>query len=266
MFLPLDEISPERRDDADVLADVRTLIRMHQEGHLGGATMPEDVHPSLDRRSADLCHYFTLGMSLNYQRNSYSLWQSATRAYNDPETAVIFCPREVSRLSHTELATLLLRYRVGLQPNKHTATWHALCVSFCELYDGDVRNLFGKCEGDIRRILTEIQQTYKKRFPYLSGPKIANYWLYVLLSYTDLNLTNREALSVAPDTHVIQSSRRLGLISQGERETPRVATLVAERWKGLLDGTEFAPIDVHTPLWLWSKSGFKNFGPSGSYM
>lgn len=32
---------------------------------------------------------------------------------------------------------------------------------------------------------------------------------------------------------------------------------VAERWADLLNGTELKPIDVHTPMWLWSRGKFE---------
>ena len=32
---------------------------------------------------------------------------------------------------------------------------------------------------------------------------------------------------------------------------------LAERWKELLMGTDLAPIDVHTPMWLWSRGKFE---------
>jgi hypothetical protein len=34
------------------------------------------------------------------------------------------------------------------------------------------------------------------------------------------------------------------------------AKLVARTWMEILAGTAIAPIDIHTPLWLWSRSGF----------
>jgi len=40
--------------------------------------------------------------------------------------------------------------------------------------------------------------------------------------------------------------------------------VVAERWKTLLEGTELDPIDVHTPLWLWSRSGFIHIDAAAS--
>src|SRR4051812_41190437 len=78
-----------------ILEDIRSLIKMHTHGRLGGEHMPEDIHPRLDRASQDLAHYFTFGMALNYQRNSYSLWRSCTAAWDDEHTKWIFVPRHV---------------------------------------------------------------------------------------------------------------------------------------------------------------------------
>ncbi|MDD6394649.1 MAG: hypothetical protein PUB37_00465 [Firmicutes bacterium] len=74
--------------------------------------------------------------------------------------------------------------------------------------------------------------------------------------YTDIDFTDRENITVAPDTHVIQASQRLGLISENEAGQSNVQQLVADRWRELLDGTELVPIDVHTPMWLWSRGKF----------
>jgi len=60
--------------------------------------MPEDVYP----RSAstdDLASYFTLGMCLNYQRNSYALWRACTSMFEDPTTRWAFDMDAVGRAS-----------------------------------------------------------------------------------------------------------------------------------------------------------------------
>lgn len=259
--LPFYELDESERCREEVLADVQCLMAMHRAGKLGGTLMPEDVHPRIESAGAELCHYFSLGMSLNYQRDSYALWRAATAAFEDPETRVIFSPTVVAAMTKDELAPLLLKHRVGLQPVKHTQTWHALCASITALCNGDIRKLFWDCDLDIGKIISFVQGTQKKQFPYLSGPKIVNYWLYVMSQYTTIGLRNREALSVAPDTHVIQASRRLGLISSEEESSAAARATVASKWELLLKGTEIAPIDVHTPLWLWSKGGFKNIDP-----
>ena len=91
---------------------------------------------------------------------------------------------------------------------------------------------------------------------YLGGNKICNYWLYVMEQYTDVTFVDRENITVAPDTHVIQASERLGIISAEEAAQGNVQEIVANRWQEILKGTGLVPIDVHTPMWLWSRGKF----------
>ena len=66
-----------------------------------------------------------------------------------------------------------------------------------------------------------------------------------------------EKLTVAPDTHVCKATHRLGLITDEEFESSNVQQLVICAWEEVLKDTQYKPIDVHTPLWLWSRNGFK---------
>ena len=109
----------------------------------------------------------------------------------------------------------------------------------------------------ILRGFFDIQKENKKKFPYLSGTKICNYWLYVIYQYTDRKYKNINQLTVAPDTHVIQATHKLGLITDEELNRSDVQLIVVERWNELFKGTKYNPIDIHTPLWLWSRNGFK---------
>lgn len=122
--------------------------------------------------------------------------------------------------------------------------------------NGDIRNLFVINGYSVKRIKEYIQNN-KKDFPYLGGNKICNYWLYVLEQYTDIKFVDRENITVAPDTHVIQASQQLGVITAEESQLASVQTLLAERWESLLKCTDLKPIDVHTPMWLWSRGKFK---------
>lgn len=49
-----------------------------------------------------------------------------------------------------------------------------------------------------------------------------NYWLYVMEKYTDIVFVDRWELTVAPDTHIIQASEKLGVISPEERASSKV--------------------------------------------
>lgn len=113
-------------------------------------------------------------------------------------------------MSEGELKNRLVKYKVALQPNKHPEIWRKLCATLCDDFDGDIRNLFVKNDNSVEKIKEYIVGN-KKKFPYLSGPKILNYWLYVMTQYTAIDLAGREHITVAPDTHVIQASIKLGL-------------------------------------------------------
>lgn len=241
----------------EILKSILALKKMHIQGKLGGEVMPEDSNPGLDQNSMDNYHYFTLPMSLNYQRNSYVLWQSSKTSFLDESVSVIFNPQKVINMSDDDLKSKLTKYKVALQAQKQTEIWKKICHSICTLFDGDIRNLFIETNGDIPSILELVQGKYKKCFPYLSGPKICNYWLYVMDNYTDVKLTGKEFLSVAPDTHVIQATIKLGIVDSDEQNSPQIQSKVNNAWKEVLEGTGMLPIDIHTPLWLWSKSGFK---------
>ena len=240
-----------------IMTDVETLITMYKENKLGGEIMPEDANPHLELSSKENYLYYTLPMALNYQRNSYTLWEAALKTYNDPETKFIFNPKECLDHEFNEVQRALTKYKVALQKDKQTQIWLSLCQTFVELYDGDIRKLFIDLDDDVNKIRDFIQKENRKKFPYLAGTKICNYWLYVIYQYTDKRYKNIEDLTVAPDTHVCKATYKLGLITEEEFNSSNVQLITIERWQELFQGTKYCPIDIHTPLWLWSRNGFK---------
>ncbi len=234
---------------------VQALLEAYKSGKLGGEKMPEDENPGLEKAAKENYIYFTLPMALNYQRNSYVLWECANKAYNDWEIQDIFNPKAVLNMTEHELQEKLLKYKVALQPNKQPIIWRTLCETIEDDLGGDIRNLFRNNGYSVSDIKAYIQAN-KKKFPYLGGNKICNYWLYVMEQYTDAKFVDRENITVAPDTHVIQASVRLGVISREEQELGNVQEIVAKRWQEFLKGTGLVPIDVHTPMWLWSRGKF----------
>lgn len=246
----------EPRSSSEVLASIQKLRKMLSSGLLGGEVMPEDANPRLPRGSSDNYHFFTLPMALNYQRNSYVLWQCASQTYNDANTKTVFIPEGVCEMDENSLRSALTKYKVAVQPNRHIEIWRRVCETISYAFDGDIRKLFKRNRWHIPNILNCVQVTNKAGFPYLSGPKICNYWLYVIDQYTDASFTGRESLSVAPDTHVIQASIKLGLIDPENQNSPNIRQIVSDAWRDLLKETDILPIDIHTPLWLWSRGGF----------
>lgn len=239
----------------EILDKAVSLHEKWKRGELGGEVMPEDVHPKLAGNSDVLLHYLTLGMCLNYQRNSYTLWVACTKAYGDETTRWIFEPEKVVLCDVETLRAALLKYKVALQPNKHIDNWRRVCGGIVKYGGGNMSRILVQNDYDIGEI-REFIQSNRKDFPYLAGDKICNYWLFVLLQYMDYPLTNRSALSIAPDTHIMQASVRLGLIGGDVAARANGQALCADAWAKLLAGSDLLPIDMHTPLWLWSRCGF----------
>lgn len=238
----------------DILTSVERLIQAYHMGLLGGEKMPEHENPGLDASSKENYMYFTLPMALNYQRNSYVLWKCANKMYLDfPK---LFDSHMVRAMELEEIKGILVRYKVALQPNKQPVIWTTLCDTIERDFSGDIRNLFSAMEYKVVSIKNYIHGN-KKKFPYLGGNKICNYWLYVMEQYTDVKFQDRQNITVAPDTHVIQASTKLGLITEKEAQQSDVQTIVTKRWEKVLAHTDIAPIDIHTPMWLWSRGKFQ---------
>ncbi len=243
-----------KRESFDI-NKVYALLEAYKSGKLGGGKMPEDENPALDKGAKENYLYFTLPMALNYQRNSYTLWECANKTFKDIDTTEVFDTKAVVTMDEQQLREKLIKYKVALQPNKQPIIWRTLCETIENDFAGDIRKLFSDNGYAVCRIKEYISKN-KKQFPYLGGNKICNYWLYVMEQYTDVKFVDRENITVAPDTHVIQASERLGVITAEETTQSNVQEIVASRWQELLEGTDLVPIDVHTPMWLWSRGKF----------
>ena len=239
-----------------IKSDILNLLDLYKSGELGGEKMPEDENPELPVDSKENYLYFTLPMALNYQRNSYKLWESANKTFKDESTVDCFSPKLVNKMPLDILRENLLKYKVVLQPNKQPLIWKTICAAIHERFNDDIRNLFIQEKFSVINIKNYIDKN-KINFPYLGGKKILNYWLYVLEQYTDIKFIDRENITVAPDTHVIQSSLKLGIINDAELMRQDIQDIVSERWGEILSGMNYYPIDIHTPLWLWSRGKFK---------
>ncbi len=233
----------------------KQILAAYKNGELGQTVMPEDSAPTFlgNEQEARLA-YFTLPMALNYQRDSYKLWEAALKTYNDLETCFVFDVKKVTSASEEEVRSALMKYKVALQPNKHIATWRTISKTIFENF-GSVENFIAISNGDFVQLKKLITLDYKKGFPYLSGPKIFNYWSFIITTYGKIQLSNRDMIEIAPDTHITQCSVKLGVISIQEAETLSKDE-ISTRWRTLLAGSGIDPIDMHSPLWFWSRNGF----------
>ncbi|HYF29218.1 MAG TPA: hypothetical protein VEA36_02545 [Candidatus Paceibacterota bacterium] len=237
------------------IAICRELLAAYQSGKLGQTVMPEDSNPGFDTSEPEArLSYFTLPMALNYQRDSYRLWEGALKTYQDPETQFVFSVAELSTRSEDDVRAALMKYKVALQPNKHVQTWRTIARTVHERW-GSFAGLMAASDHDFLKLRQLVQVEHKKEFPYLSGPKIFNYWAFILSTYGGVALANRSFIDIAPDTHITQCSVRLEVITAEEAITLSRDEL-SERWRALLAGSGIDPIDMHPPLWFWSRNGF----------
>lgn len=179
------------------------------------------------------------------------MWASALKTYEDPDTRYLFFPEEVAKKTREEVQASLVKHKLALQKNKHTDIWMTISKAFNNHFQNDPRELFKAGGWDVIQIHKVIQQDMRKDFPYISGPKMANYWLYILSHYTDAKFKNMQEISIIPDTHVLQCSIKLGLTEESMSSIE-----VAEVWKELLQGSELAPVEMHPVLWNWSRNNF----------
>ena len=157
-------------------------------------------------------------------------------------------------MSDEQLRDYLMRYKVALQPNRHVATWKTIS-SAIEKERGSFSGLIASTNSDFLTLKDTVQVKYKKQFPYLSGPKIFNYWSFILGEYAKVQLKNKKYIEIAPDTHITQCSVLLGVITADEALKLSKED-ISERWRVLLKGSGVAPIEMHSPLWFWSRNGF----------
>ena len=64
-----------------------------------------------------------------------------------------------------------------------------------------------------------------------------------------LQITNSEGKTESKEVHNIEEWEKY---SDWNKFREYVSTL----WEEVFYDTEYCPIDVHTPLWLWSRNGF----------
>lgn len=233
------------------------LLKAYKTGLLGQTVMPEDSNPGFSDRDRELClAYFTLPMALNYQRDSYKLWQAALKTFSDPDTKFVFNVSDVVDKKEDDVRKALMKYKLALQPNKHINTWISIAKTVKNNW-GSFEKFIEATDNNFLKLKKIVQQDYKKGFPYLSGPKIFNYWSFIMSTpvFGNVELSNREYIDIAPDTHITQCSVKLGIITQAESEKLSKDE-ISKRWREVLKGSGIDPIDMHPPLWFWSRNGF----------
>lgn len=173
------------------------------------------------------------------------------KTYEDEDTRYVFFPEELVLRPLEQIRADLTKHKLALQPNKHVLIWTTIARAFHDYYHNDPREVLAEANYDAGELIRLLQTTHRKRFPYLSGPKLSNYWPYILSHYTNAQFKNAHEISIIPDTHVLQSSERLGLTLAGA-----TSMQVELAWRELLKDSGINPSQVHPVLWNWSRNKF----------
>lgn len=231
------------------------LIQAYRSGGLGDCRLPEDNAPSFAPHELEqLLIYYTLPMAVNYRRNSTQLWEAARSSYDDPATKAIYSVEYSSQVSQEVLKEHLLKYRVAMQPNRHTLTWQTIAKTIQAQW-GSIEQLLASTNFDFIELRNMVQNRERRGFPYLAGPKLFNYWCFILGEKCGIELSNKEHIDIAVDTHVLKCSIRLGVITEEESRTLSTSQ-IAGAWRSRLKSSHIAPTSLNVPLWFWSRSGF----------
>src|SRR5689334_9311015 len=110
--------------------DAGLIPRLHQH----------EVHPDLPKGDRLNYLYFTLPVSINFQRNSPAMWASAFKTFEDPETNYLFYPERVVLESREKIQKDLVKHKLALQKNKHTDIWIAISDTLNKFYKNNPRN------------------------------------------------------------------------------------------------------------------------------
>jgi len=230
---------------------VKKLLAFYEQGLIPTLAQHE-VNPGFPLGSRENYLYFTLPVCINFQRSSPAMWAAALATYEDETTRYLFFPEALVEVSLEQIRIDLTKHKLALQPNKHTLIWTTIAKTLHDYYHDDPREIIKEAHSDAGELITLLQKTHKRRFPYLSGPKLSNYWPFILSHYTDVDFQNAQEISIIPDTHVLQSSVQLGVALA--EATP---LQVEAAWRTLLKDSGIHPSQVHPVLWNWSRNKFQ---------
>jgi hypothetical protein len=233
------------------LHKIKELYKLDKKGMIPRLEKHE-VHPDLSLSSRENYLYFFLSCSLNFQRNSVALWQSAFDTWNDKETNYVFFPEKVVTIPYKKFQKDMIKHKLALQKNKHPLIWFTLSKTLFDYYKSDPRELMKENNYSVENIVHVLQVKKKKLFPYMGGLKLSNYVLAILSWFTDLKLEDMHNLSIIPDTRVAQATVKLGILEGNPKPQQ-----IVDAWRPLLKEMDIPPHEMHSILWHWSRNNFK---------
>lgn len=253
---------------AELLYNSFSTVGIH-----GRIVMPEDITPnSVERGSLNHIFFITFTVSIDYQRDALSLWESSRKTFDDPETRYLFDPKLLHETPFRKIVEDMQKYKLSKKPQRDANIWRRVGVTFYEKWGGDPRNFFQACNWDSLLILRRLWNDKHIRsgrqvsdYPYLRGPKIGPLWLRMLRDNVGITqLINLENVPIPVDRHIARATLTTGVV-RGEfsGRLDELFEYIREAWfesvEGLwINNRAMIALDVDEPLWHLSKYGCKN--------
>lgn len=240
------------------------------KGIHGRTDMPEDTTPdNVKIGSIEHILFLTLTVSIDYQRDAPSLWDSSRKTFDDPETRYLFDPKQLHEIPIKKIAEDMQKYKLSKKPQKDANIWRTVGVTFYKKWGGNPCNFLENCGWDSNIILKHLREdthAYNGKqiadYPYLCGPKIGPLWLRMLRDNAGITqLRNLEVCPIPVDIHVARATLTTGIV-KGSTEI-RLTDLfeyIRKAWfesvKGLsIMNRPMIALDVDEALWHLSKYG-----------
>lgn len=235
-----------------------------KEGIFGKREMPEDYPPKgVKIGSRENLLFLTLTVAIDYMRNADTLWESARKTFEDPETQFVFFPERLAEIPLGEIERVksaLTKYKLALRPNRDTNIWLTIAMSLHEEWDDDPRNFLESMEFDALKIIEHLTKR-KTKYPNLNGEKIRSLWLRMLRDNAGILLNNLEKVPIPVDVHITRATLSLGIIrGRFEGTLDEFREVVANAWMEVTEqlrksGKHIIPLDLDKPLWHLSRNG-----------
>lgn len=236
----------------------------------GRTEMPEDITPAgVVRGSLEHIFFITLTVSIDYQRDASSLWESSRKTFNNPKMRYLFDPKGLYETSFQKIVGDMQNYKLSKKPKKDARIWRTIGVTFYKKWNSNPLNFLQDCNWDaptiLRRLINDTH-LYNGRqvsdYPYLRGPKIGPLWLRILRDNAGITqLRNLDKVPIPVDRHVARATLTTGIVKgQFKGKLDEIFEYIRKAWfesvKGLsIKNREMIALDMDESLWHLSKYG-----------
>lgn len=239
-------------------------------GILGKNNMPEDLVPyNVVSGTFEHIMFITLTVSIDYQRDAISLWNSSRKTFEDAETRYLYDPKALHEARLEKVMEDMNKYGLSKKHKQDAWIWRTVGVTFYKKWEGNPVKFLEHYGYDAPLILDALKQSTHisngkevTDYPFLRGDKIGPLWIKMLRDNVGIKeLKNLDKVPIPVDIHVARASLALGIIKgsfkgrlEGLFEHIRKAWFESVKGLNIKDRPMIA-LDIDEPLWHLSKYG-----------